>query len=111
VGTATVTVTHDGVSASAPVAVTPAVLLSVAVTPGSTTLRLLGTQQLTATATYTDRTVDVTAKARWTTSNLLVAIPGNVVVPGRVLGLLPGTAVVTASFEGMNGNAPVTVRW
>jgi hypothetical protein len=111
VGPATITVTKDGVSASVPVTVTPAVLLSVAVTPGSANLRLLGTQQLRATVTYTDGTIDVTAKARWTTSNVLVAIPGNVVFPGKVLGLLPGTAVITASFEGKQGTAPVTVRW
>jgi hypothetical protein len=112
VGSATVTAALGGRTAPAPVSVTPATMTSVSVTPGTGTLRLLGSLSLKATAVYTDgTTVDVTERARWTSSNPFVVLPGNIFLDGWVLGLLPGTATVTATVDGLKGTAAFTVRW
>jgi hypothetical protein len=111
VGPATITASLDGVTASAAVTVTAPVVTSLSVTPSPVILRLLGTQQLKATLVYTDgTTVDVTNRARWSTSNVLVSLTSSLLLPGRIVGLLPGTATVTAAADGFTGSATVTVR-
>lgn len=112
VGSATITASVGDVTTSVAVTVTPAVMTALTVTPGTTTLRLLGFQQLKATATYTDgTTVDVSQRAKWTTSSAFIALTGNGILAGKVVGLLPGIAVVTASVDGHTATATITVRW
>jgi trimeric autotransporter adhesin len=69
-GTATITATYAGVAGSTLLTVSPALLESIAITPTSVTLAPLGTQQFTATGTYSDgSTQDVTSQVTWTSSN------------------------------------------
>ncbi|MFO1055093.1 MAG: Ig-like domain-containing protein [Planctomycetota bacterium] len=76
VGTATITV-HDaatGVTASTTLTVTPAVLVSIAVTPPSAARALGTTQQFTATGTFSDSTTqDLTAAVTWSSTNAAAA--------------------------------------
>jgi uncharacterized protein YjdB len=112
IGSATVTASYGGVSASVPVTVTAAAMTGLTVQPNAATAGLLGTLQLKATATYTDgTTVDVTNRARWTTSNPFVVVVSTYLLPGRFLALLPGTATVTATVDGMKASTVITVRW
>ena len=62
--------------------------------------------QLTATATYGDGyTADATFSAIWTTNSAGIASVNG----GLVTGLSPGTAVITATEDGVDGFATVTV--
>jgi uncharacterized protein YjdB len=110
-GSATITATIGGVSQTLPVAVTAATLVSLAITPLTPSGVLGQTVQLTATGTYSDgTTVNVTQQASWSSSNILVATVQNLIGQrGRVLGLLPGTATVTASLGGQTATTTFTV--
>ena len=108
-GTAILTAASEGKSGTSTVTVTstpPAPVASVAVTPSSASLSPGGTVQLTATLrdgagnTLSDRTVT------WTTSNgLVAAVSGS----GLVTAGGEGSAVVTATSEGVEGTSSITV--
>ena len=117
-GAAVLTATAGLISGSIAVTVTPATLSSIAVTPSAVSLPLgqpqpspgppLGpTQQLTATAKYSDGTTqDVTSIATWASSN---ASEAEVTSSGLVVaGTSSGLPSVTAAFLGVTSNA-VTV--
>jgi hypothetical protein len=112
-GSATITAALGGFTASAPVLVTPATIVSLTVTPGSATVRPLTSVQLAAVETFTDgTTVNVTDRAQWSTSNLLIATVGNLLVSGRAIAvLLPGSATITAKVDGRQASAVITVKW
>ncbi len=110
-GTSIVTASFGGILGTTTVTVTPATLLSIAVTPASSTLAVGGTTQLVATGTYSDMTaVDLTDSAAWSSST-----PGAVFVSntpgsnGFVTALAPGSAAITATLGGVSGAAKVTV--
>ncbi len=66
-GTTTLGVTWGGKAATSQVTVVAKRLTSIAVTPAYSVIVVGGTQQLTATGTYSDgSTLDVTASAQWT---------------------------------------------
>jgi hypothetical protein len=112
VGSATVTASFGGVTASVPVTVTAATMTGLTVQPNTATVGLLGSLQLKATAAYTDgTTTDVTTRAQWTASNPFVVVVSNILLPGRFLALLPGTATITANVDGVKATTVVTVRW
>jgi len=96
-GTAVLTATVGGVSATFDLTVTSATATALTVTPAATTIAAGLTAQLTATGTFSDGTTqDVTFDATWTSSDPAVAT----VSKGLVQGLAVGTATITASFEG-----------
>jgi len=70
VGTSTVTATYAGVSGNTLLTVTAAILESITVTPTGVSLGLNGTQQFTATGTYSDgATANLTQTATWASAN------------------------------------------
>ena len=111
VGTATVTAASAGLTVTAPASVTPAVLVSLQVTPPAVTLPVWGADQLTATAAYGDgTTADVTGQVAWSssatgaatvTSEGLVAIPGSAAAGN--------SATVSATLSGTSGHSTVSV--
>ncbi len=110
-GTATVTATYGGLSASstATVSVAPPVQNGITVTPAAFTVAPAGTQQLTVTATYSDgstQNVTTNAATTYTSSNPAAA---TVNTTGQVKGVATGTATITASFGGFAGSATATV--
>ena len=108
-GTATITATLGAVSGSTTLTVTPAVLVSIAVTPGTFSLLPAATQQLTATGTFSDGTTqNLTATASWTTGDPTIA---TVAPTGLVTAVAPGQTTITATDTSgtIHGAAAVTV--
>jgi uncharacterized protein YjdB len=106
-GSATITVTYQGKTATVPVTVTAPVVESITVQPGSVTLNTGESSQLTVTARMSDgSTRDVTAQAAYMSSN-----PGAAAVTnnGQINGVGAGTATVTVTFSGKTATVPVTV--
>lgn len=81
---------------------------SIYITPASATLAVSNTQQLTATATYSDGSQgQLTGNTvGWSSSNTAVATVTN---GGLVTGVATGTATITATAQGVSGTASVTV--
>ncbi|MES2262377.1 MAG: Ig-like domain-containing protein [Pseudomonadota bacterium] len=107
-GSATITATAGAKSANATLNVTaPLTLTSIAVTPANSTMLVGAFSQFTATATYSDgTTANISASANWTSGNTAVAT----VVPGGLVSSLGGGITsITASLNGISGNAALTV--
>src|SRR5689334_15050456 len=69
-GSSTISANSGSVSGNAPLAVTPAVLKSIAVSPGRLNIALGLNRQFMATGTLTDgKTQDLTATSQWSSSN------------------------------------------
>ena len=109
-GTSVITASLGSVTSTvgATLAVKAATITSIAVTPTSPIVRIGGTQQLTATATYSDSTTgDVTDLVAWHSASTGVA---TITSAGVVQGVSAGTSVVTASLSGVTSpNVTVTV--
>jgi hypothetical protein len=108
-GTATITAAYAGVqgSASATVKSGSVTATGLSVSPSAPTVSIQGTQQMTATATFSDGTTqDVTTVATWSSSAPTVA---SVSATGLVNGLSAGTSDIGAAFQQVHGSTPVTV--
>ena len=82
-------------------------LAAISITPATFPLIVGGTQQLTATATYSDGSkADVGASASWASSNKTIA---SVNSAGMVTAAAAGTATISATLTGQSGSAAVTV--
>ncbi len=106
-GPTTISATIGSVTGGASLTVTPATLVSIAVTPLVTTVPLGGTTQYTATGTFTDlSTQDITSTVAWTTSQSAVAVINNGGL-ARSSGI--GATTVTATSGTISGTATMTV--
>ena len=86
---------------------TVAALVSIAVTPADPSISVGGTQQLTATGTYSNNsTKDLSSTAAWTTSPAGIA---SVSTSGLATGLAAGSTTVTAALSGVTGSTTLTV--
>jgi uncharacterized protein YjdB len=83
-----------------------ATLVSLAVTPAAPTIALGATQQFTATATYSDGTVQAVAAA-WTSATPAVAAVA--AATGLATGVGAGSAVISAAYSGKTASATLTV--
>lgn len=103
-GATVISATSGGLSGSATLNVLPAALVSLALTPASTTFQVGATRQLAASATYSDGSVvDVTNNA-----SFVSATPAAVSVSstGLLTGVSAGaSSVISASFSGMTATA------
>ncbi len=109
VGSATLTAGPlNGTSQQATITVTPAELVTLAITPPAPTIAKGETQQFSATGTYTDgTTLDLTGAAAWTSSDETVAtITG---LGGLATGVSVGQATVTATVASVAATATLTV--
>lgn len=109
-GSAKISATFDAVSGAANFSVnkpTP-VLKSVTISPVSTALVVGTTQQLQATAAYSDGSSQaVTSSAKWNSSAPGIA---GVSASGLVSAIAAGSATITATFDSMDGSAGFTVN-
>jgi uncharacterized protein YjdB len=105
-GKATITAESDGVKGSATVNVGPAPVKSVSVNPGSKTMLAGTTTQLTATVTDVNDATVSNPTVTWNTSDAQIA---GVSANGSVTTLKAGTAIVTATSDGVSGTASITV--
>lgn len=111
VGSALITATLDGVQGSATVIVTPATLTSITVTPTNPSIIKRTTVQLTATAHFSDSTTeDLTSQVSWTSAdNTIAKVSDRLRTKGLVTGMRVGSALITATLDGVQGSTTVTV--
>jgi uncharacterized protein YjdB len=109
-GSTTITASLSGVNGTASLTVTsapPPTLTSIAVTPSAPSITAGGTQQFTATATYSDgTTANVSTTAVWTSSAPAVA---TVSATGLATGVSAGSTTVAAALSGVSGSTVLTV--
>ena len=107
-GTLNVDAVFGGVSnvGNATTSASTAPVATVAVSPASASIGVAGTQQLTATLRDAGGNVLTGRTVTWASTNTLVAtVSGS----GLVSGLLAGSVTITATSEGQNGPATITV--
>jgi uncharacterized protein YjdB len=105
-GFATIIASLDTVSRGVGVRVTPIPVASVAVTPAPVTVVENAFASLTATLRDQAGNELTNRWVVWTVNNPAIA---EATSSGRVVGIAPGTAMVTATSEGRSGTAAVTV--
>jgi hypothetical protein len=107
-GTTTISAKSGSVFAQTGLTVSNSTVTSVTVSPSSLSLIAGQTQQLSATANFSNNSSsNVTNSATWNSSSTSVATVSST---GLVTAVATGTATVTASFGGQAGNATVTVQ-
>ncbi len=112
VGSTTITATSGSVSGTSTLAITPAVLEVITVTPANPTIPLGTTQQFTATGTYSDgSTQDLTTTATWSSSaNTVAVISNNPGSQGLATSAAVGTDTMTATSGSIVGSTLLTVN-
>jgi concanavalin A-like lectin/glucanase superfamily protein/Big-like domain-containing protein/ASPM-SPD-2-Hydin domain-containing protein len=106
-GQTTITASLGSISNSAVLTVTTVVLVSIAVNPVNPSLLVGGTQQFTATGTYSDNsTQDLTNSATWTSSNASAA---SISSTGLASGLAVGATTIGATVLSVSGSTTLTV--
>jgi uncharacterized protein YjdB len=106
VGSAQLSATYQGITASASLTVTQPALLTITISPSQSSLPLGETQQLTATGNYSDgSTQNLNQSAMWSSSSLSVSVSVQGIATGRSLGV----AQVSAAFQGITGSTALTV--
>ncbi|MFZ6816850.1 Ig-like domain-containing protein [Undibacterium sp. Ji22W] len=106
-GTSAVSATFNGMTISTTVTVTPALLVSIAVTPASANINIAGTQNFVATGTYSDGSVtNISSSVVWTSSDITKA---TILSGGTATGLAIGSSTMTATFQTKSGSALLNV--
>jgi len=106
-GVTQVSATYQGITGSTPITVGQPALLSIAVSPNSSSLPMGESEPLTATGSFSDgSTQDLTHSATWSSSAPATA---DVNAQGVVTGMSSGVAQLSAAYQGITGSAPVTV--
>jgi trimeric autotransporter adhesin len=110
-GAVTVTAAMGTIQGSTTLTVTPATLVSVAVTPASPSIANGTSRQFTATGTYTDNsTQNLTAAVAWSSSNAGVAAVSNAAGSnGFATGLGQGSATIAAALGSVSGSTQLNV--
>ena len=107
IGSANISATSGSITGSTSVTVTPAVISSIAVTPGSVTIPAGTTQQFTAMATFTDSSIqDVSSLATWSSSSGSVATVSS---SGLAAAVSVGSSTMTATMGSISGTGALTV--
>lgn len=106
-GTATLTARRDNLVGSLNLTVSPATLVSLAVSPASASIPAFTTQAFTARGTFSDNTTqDLTTQVTWSSSKASVA---SISPTGLATATAPGSTVITARQAGVSGNATLSV--
>jgi 6-phosphogluconolactonase (cycloisomerase 2 family) len=110
-GSATITATVAGASASTLLTVTPATLVSIGVSPANPSIANGLTSQFIANGVYTDNsTQDLTAYVAWTSSDATVASISNAAAShGLATGVSPGSVSITAASGTVSGATNLNV--
>jgi serine protease len=105
-GSATITATVEGINATAAITVANVPVAAVSVSPASAALPIGGTQQLTAAARSAAGAALTGRIVTWSSSAPGVA---NVSASGLVTAVTTGSVTITATVEGIQGTATMTV--
>jgi 6-phosphogluconolactonase (cycloisomerase 2 family) len=111
-GTTVITATYSGFTVTATLTVQQPTVTSIAIAPSAPTIASGTAIQLTAVATYTDgSTQTITSLATWSSSDTAVATVSNSSgSQGLTTAIAPGTATITATYNGVSGTASITVQ-
>src|SRR5438445_128520 len=108
-GSTNIIATSEGQTGSAPLTVNappPVPVASVSVSPATSTVAIGQTQQLTATLRDANNNVLTGRLIAWSSNNTTVATTSS---SGLVTAKASGSATITATSEGVNGTASITV--
>ena len=106
-GTAIITALFAGQVGTASLTVTNATLTSLTIAPDPASISLGSSQQFTATGNFSDGTTEnLTTQVTWTSSSVNVATISD---SGLAATAATGTTTITASMNGLNGTAVMTV--
>ncbi len=110
-GTSSISAALDGVTGSTVLTVTAATLQSIAVNPANPSVSAGGTEQFTATGTYSDKsTQDLTSQVTWASATTSVATISNASgSQGLATGVKAGTSSISAALDGVTGSTVLTV--
>ena len=110
-GTTTITAAAGTLTATAMLKVAPSGIVSLTVTPATTSVRQGQTTPFSAVAGFlTGPTQDITSSTFWTSSNTNVATISNASAnAGTATGVAPGTVSITATATGLSGSAQLVV--
>lgn len=110
-GSAMITATSAGITGSANVQVTTAVLVSIAVSPAAASIPLGTTEQFKAIGTFNDAsTQDLTGSVQWSSSHAAVATVSMAsTTAGLASSVAAGTTKITATSGAVSDNATLTV--
>ncbi|MGQ0537390.1 MAG: beta strand repeat-containing protein, partial [Gemmatimonadaceae bacterium] len=106
-GSATISATSGGVTGTAIVTVTLVPVASVTVTPSAPNMFPGNTLQLAATARDAGGNIITGRPTSWLSSNTAVATVSSA---GLVTAVTQGAATITATIDGVSGNATVTIN-
>jgi trimeric autotransporter adhesin len=111
-GSVTITASAFGVSGTTTLTVGTGTLVSIVVTPANPSAAAGGTQQFTATGTFSDSsTQDITLNSHWSSSSSSVATIANAPsVAGLANCKAPGSTNITANSGGITGSTGLTVQ-
>ncbi|HSQ29801.1 MAG TPA: Ig-like domain-containing protein [Gemmatimonadaceae bacterium] len=105
-GNATITGTAEGKSDAATITVTQGAVATVAVTPSPLTITVGQTSQLAATARDANNNPVIGRPVSWSSDNAAIATVSST---GLLTAVAAGTATITATIDGKDGTAAITV--
>jgi uncharacterized protein YjdB len=106
-GTSTISASFAGITGTTVLTATTATLVSIVVTPGTATLAVRQTQQMTATGTFSDgSTLDLSRQVNWKSAPKRTV---SINQAGLAMAKRKGMATITASKTGIMGSATITV--
>lgn len=105
-GSAIITASSSGITATDSVTVIPVPVATVAVTPSSTQLGVGSTVQLSATARDSHGNVLINRPFAWASSDSTIAVVSST---GLVTGVSPGSVTISALSDGVAGSSDITV--
>lgn len=107
-GSTTISAVFAGQVGRATLTVTSATLASISVTPASMSISAGSAQQFKAVGTFSDGfTLNITSQANWDSSDIAVATVNSA---GLASSAGSGSATITATLNGVSGNAILTVQ-
>ncbi len=106
-GTSSITATLGSVSGKTTLTVTAPILTSIAVTPANPSITKGGTEQFTATGSYSNSTTaNITSQVTWASGMTSAA---TITSGGLATGVGPGTSSITATLGSVSGKTTLTV--
>lgn len=109
-GSTSVIASFGGLNSNRNMNVTAATLQSVSINPTSVTLEIGGETQLSVIGVFSDGTTqNLTSTASWSSANSAIASTA-ALFPGRVRAESAGSAVITATVQGLSATRSVTVQ-
>ena len=108
VGTSVITASSGTKTGTTTLTVTPATLLSIALTPANPILQIAATRDLVVTATFSDATTTIVTS----NSTYVSATPTAVSVSnaGVLTGVAAGSSLITAAYNGKSASTTATVN-